>query len=220
MPAAPAEACVESTGAYTYYPGGYLEPVITSISPSTGPNDASTRVTVFGRNFALPMQVFVGGVEAAVVEIRASQIIFITPQATGPNSSLAGQTVDVVVRNPYTGKDTTSPVQFRYYACPSINTVVPLTTPWNQSTVVTIAGQAFEEPVEVTFEAERHPVPADRHFGLVLPHHRRHAGHRPGAWRRRGLPERGRSAPGPLPVRSPARNWRALRTRSPTASTR
>jgi hypothetical protein len=149
----PAEACVESAGAYTYYPGGYLEPVITSISPSTGPNDASTRVTIFGRNFALPMQVFVGGVEAAVVEIRASQIIFLTPQATGPNSSLAGQTVDVVVRNPYTGKDTTSPVQFRYYACPTINTVIPLTAPWNQSTVVTIAGQAFEEPVEVTYEA-------------------------------------------------------------------
>lgn len=149
----PAEACVESAGAYTYYPGGYLEPVITSISPSTGPNDSSTRVTIFGRNFALPMQVFVGGVEAAVVEIRASQIIFLTPQATGPNSSLAGQTVDVVVRNPYSGKDTTSPVQFRYYACPTINTVVPLTAPWNQSTVVTITGQAFEEPVEVTYEA-------------------------------------------------------------------
>ncbi|MBK8595748.1 MAG: IPT/TIG domain-containing protein [Holophagales bacterium] len=149
----PAEACVESTGAYTYYPGGYLEPVITSISPSTGPNDSSTRVTVFGRNFALPMQVFVGGVEAVVVEIRASQIIFLTPQATGPNNFLAGQTVDVAVRNPYTGRDTTSPVQFRYYACPTINTVVPVIAPWNQSTVVTIAGQAFEEPVEVTFES-------------------------------------------------------------------
>ncbi len=150
----PAEACVESTGAYTYYPGGYLEPVITSISPSTGPNDSSTRVTVFGRNFALPMQVFVGGVEAAVVEIRPSQIIFLTPQATGPNSSLAGQTVDVAVRNPYTGRDTTSPIRFRYYACPTINTVVPVITPWNQSTVVTITGQAFEEPVEVTFESD------------------------------------------------------------------
>ncbi len=148
----PNEACLDSIGAYTYYPGGYLEPVITSISPSTGPNDASTRVTVFGKNFALPMQVFVGGVEAAVVEIRASEIIFITPMATGPNSLLAGRSVDVVVRNPYTGRDTTSPIQFRYYACPTINTVVPLSAPWNQSTVVTIAGQAFEEPVEVTFE--------------------------------------------------------------------
>ncbi len=149
----PREACVEAVNAYTYYPGGFLEPVITSISPSSGPNDASTRVTIFGRNFKLPMQVFVGGVEAAVVEIKASQIIFLTPLATGPNSSLAGQTVDVVVRDPYAGKEFTSPVQFRYYSCPTINTVIPLTAPWNQSTVVTIAGQNFEEPVEVTFES-------------------------------------------------------------------
>jgi hypothetical protein len=147
----PREACVQSTGAYTYYPGGFLEPVITSISPSAGPNDAATRVTMFGRNFKLPMQVFVGGVEAAVVEIKASQIIFLTPVATGPNSALAGQTVDVVVRDPYAGKDYTSPVRFRYYSCPTLNTVVPSSTLWNVSTVVTITGQNFEEPVEVTY---------------------------------------------------------------------
>lgn len=149
----PREACVQAVKAYTYFPGGFLEPVITSISPSAGPNDASTRVTIFGRNFKLPMQVFVGGVEASVVEIKASQIIFLTPLATGPNSALAGQTVDVVVRDPYAGKEYTSPVPFRYYSCPTLNSVVPSSAPWNQSTVVTIAGQGFEEPVEVAFES-------------------------------------------------------------------
>ncbi len=149
----PREACVEALKAYTYFPGGFLEPVITSISPSAGPNDASTRVTVFGRNFKLPMQVFVGGVEASVVDIKASQIIFLTPLATGPNSALAGQTVDVVVRDPYAGKEYTSPVPFRYYSCPTLNSVVPSSVPWNQSSVVTIAGQSFEEPVELTFES-------------------------------------------------------------------
>ena len=149
----PKEACVQAASAYTYYPGGYLEPAITSISPSSGPNDASTRVTMFGRNFKLPMQVFVGGVEASVVEIKASQIIFLTPIATGPNSFLAGQTVDVVVHDPYTGKEYTSPVRFRYYSCPSVNSVVPSSAPWNQSTVVTIAGQAFEEPIEASWTA-------------------------------------------------------------------
>lgn len=149
----PREACVEALKAYTYFPGGYLEPVVTSISPSAGPNDASTRVTIFGRNFKLPMQVFVGGVEASVVDIKASQIIFLTPLATGPNSSLAGRTVDVVVRDPYAGKEYTSPVPFRYYSCPTLNSVVPASAPWNQATVVTIAGQSFEEPVEITFES-------------------------------------------------------------------
>jgi hypothetical protein len=147
----PKEACVQANGAYTYYPGGFLEPVITSISPSAGPNDVATRVTMFGRNFKLPMQVFVGGVEAAVVEIKASQIIFLTPIATGPNSALAGQTVPVVVRDPYAGKEYTSPISFRYYSCPSLNSVVPASAPWNQATVVTLAGQNFEEPVEITF---------------------------------------------------------------------
>ena len=153
----PREACVKAVGAYTYYPGGFLEPVITSISPSAGPNDASTRVTVFGRNFKLPAQVFVRSedaqVEATVVEIKANQIIFLTPIAAGPNSVLAGKTVDVVVRDTYTGKEYVSPVQFRYYACPSVNSVVPAIAPWNQSTVVTIAGQSFEEPVEITFSS-------------------------------------------------------------------
>ena len=150
----PREACIEVTKAYTYYPGGSLVPVITSMSPSSGPNDVSTRVTLFGRNFKLPMQVFVGGVEAAVVDIRASEIVFLTPVATGPNSGLAGRSWDVTVRDPYAtdpDSDITSPVQFRYYACPTVNTVVPASAPWNQATVVTVTGQSFEEPVEVTF---------------------------------------------------------------------
>ncbi len=84
----------------------------------------------------------------------------------------------MVVRNPYTGKDTTSPIQFRYYACPSINTVVPLIAPWNQTTVVTITGQAFEEPVEITFEAD----------GIQLrPTVTSVSSSRPGSWQRRGM---------------------------------
>ena len=148
---------------------------------------------MFGRNFKLPMQVFVGGVEAAVVEIKASQIIFLTPMATGPNSALAGQTVDVVVRDPYAGKEYTSPIRFRYYSCPTLNTVVPSSAPWNVSTVVTIAGQNFEEPVEITFTpsgpAGLRPPP-DRHVRVLLPHHDRHAGHRPGARRGRLVQQR------------------------------
>lgn len=158
----PKEACVQANGAYTYYPGSYLEPVITSISPVAGPNDVSTRVTMFGRNFKLPAQVFVRGgsatVEAAVVEVRANEIIFLTPAATGPNSALAGTTAEVVVRDTYTGKEYISPVPFRYYSCPSVNSVIPAAAPWNQATTVTIAGQNFEEPVEVTFNAGSYTI--------------------------------------------------------------
>ena len=154
----PKEACVEAKSAFTYYPGGFLEPVITSMSPVTGPNDVSTRVTLFGRNFKLPAQVFVGGVEAAVVEIRANEIIFLTPAATGPNSALANTNAPVVVRDTYTGKTYTSPVSFKYYGCPSVNAVVPAAAPWNQATTITVAGQNFEEPIEATWQSSGGPV--------------------------------------------------------------
>ena len=143
----PKEACLTVTSAFTYYPGGGLAPVITSLSPSTGPNDASTRVTIFGRNFRLPSQVFVGGVEATVVSIAANQIIFMTPTATGPNAALANGPRDVTVRDTYSGQNSNA-LPFTYYSCPTAGTASPAVVPWYQPTLVTITGNAFEEPVE------------------------------------------------------------------------
>jgi IPT/TIG domain len=145
------EACATVAKAYTYYPGSFLDLYITSMSPSTGPNDASTRVTIFGKNFRFPSQVFVGVAEATVVSITASQIVFMTPTATGARAFLAGTSAPVTVRDTYSGKTVTSPVNFQYYACPTVGTAAPATAAWNVSTPVTISGQAFEEPVEAVF---------------------------------------------------------------------
>lgn len=145
------EACATVAKAYTYFPGSFQDLYITSLSPSTGPNDASTRVTIFGKNFRFPSQVFVGVAEATVVSINAGQIVFMTPTATGANSAMAGTTQQVLVRDTYSGKTVTSPVSFRYYACPTAGTAAPATAAWNVSTPVTISGHAFEEPVEAVF---------------------------------------------------------------------
>ena len=145
------EACVTSTKGYTYFPGRYQDIFITSLSPSTGPNDASTRVTIFGKNFRFPSQVFVGVAEATVVSISSTQIVFLTPTATGANAAMAGTTQQVSVRDTYSGKTVASPVAFRYYACPTAGTAAPATAAWNVSTPVTISGHAFEEPVEAVF---------------------------------------------------------------------
>lgn len=132
----------------TQNPGS--DPVIFSISPSAGPRDTSTRVTIFGQNFAFPSQVFFGTAEAAVVSIKATEIVVLSPQATGANSGLVGP-VDVLVRNPATGLTATSPVQFTYYACPTgILGISPATVPFDQTTKVAITGNGFEEPLEVT----------------------------------------------------------------------
>ena len=146
------EACIAAAKGYTYFPGSYAEAYITSMSPSTGPNDASTRVTIFGKNFRFPSQVFVGVAEATVVSISSTQIVFMSPTATGANAALAGTTQQVQVRDTYSGKTFVSPVNFRYYACPTTGTAAPATAAWNVSTPVTISGHAFEEPVEAVYQ--------------------------------------------------------------------
>jgi hypothetical protein len=106
-----------------------LTPVIFSISPVTGPNDATTRVTIFGSGFQFPIQVFLidtpcgGVVEAEVADITLTTIVFKTPLANGPNACLAGALAGIQITNPQTNKTATSPVPFQYF------TVVPTPAP-------------------------------------------------------------------------------------------
>ena len=67
-----------------------LDPSISSVSPSTGPNNLSTRVTMLGTNFQFPVQVFMTTatcgaqhVEASVISVAPSQIVFNTPIPVG-----------------------------------------------------------------------------------------------------------------------------------------
>ena len=46
-----------------------LTPVIHSLSPTSGPINGGTRVTLFGEGFQAPVQVFFGSAEANVVEV-------------------------------------------------------------------------------------------------------------------------------------------------------
>ncbi len=100
-------------------------PKINSVSPRTGPNDAFTRVTIFGSGFQFPMQVFLTGgacgeqrVEAEVSEITLTTIVFKTPVAVGANVCLSNQLVDIEILNPTTGQKASCPACFKYYACP------------------------------------------------------------------------------------------------------
>ena len=131
-------------------------PAITSSSPKTGANDASTRVTVFGSGFQFPMQVFLTGgacggqlVEAAVSDITLNTIVFKTPVAVGANVCLSSQLVDIVITNPQTGKTASCPACFKYYACPTITSAGPTFTNYNVTTQVVITGHNFEEPATV-----------------------------------------------------------------------
>lgn len=151
----PKQACVTSAGGFTFTRLA-LEPQIFSTSPKVGPNDASTRVTIFGRGFQFPMQVFLTGgncgsirIEAQVVSIREDQIVFQTPIARNGNVCLANQLVDIEIVNPQTNKRATCVQCFKYYDCPTISGFEPTFGDYRGGTTVVISGSNFEENVHI-----------------------------------------------------------------------
>ena len=151
------QRCYRVAGGFVYTAQA-LDPSFYSVSPRTGPNDQATRTTAFGANFQFPMQVFMTGgncgaqrVEAPVISVLPSQIVFNTPIAVGGNACLAGQLVDVVILNPATGKTANCPGCFKYYACPTAGVASPSVGSATQSTTVVITGNNFAEPVVANY---------------------------------------------------------------------
>ncbi len=153
------QRCFRVGGAFIYTAKA-LQPAIYSISPVVGPNDLTTRTTIFGTNFQFPMQVFlIGGlpgctrVEVSAITVAPTQIVFNMPSAVGAYSCFAGQTVGISVANPATGKTATSPFSFTYYACPNIGNASPSIGSAVATTTVVITGHNFAESVIANFRA-------------------------------------------------------------------
>jgi len=153
------QRCYRLSGAFIYTAQA-LTPSFYSLSPRTGPNDQATRTTAFGANFQFPMQVFMTGgtpgcgaqrVEAAVISVASTQIVFNTPVAVGGNACLANQLVDVIVLNPATGKTATCAACFKYYSCPTVGGASPSVASATQTTTVVVTGNNFAEPVVANF---------------------------------------------------------------------
>jgi hypothetical protein len=152
----PVQRCARVVSGFVYTALA-LDPVIYSVSPRTGPNDATTRVSIFGTGFQFPMQVFLTGgancgaqlVEASVSDISLNTIVFKTPVAVGGNVCLSSQLVDIVIKNPSTGKTATCPACFKYYSCPTITSIGPGFGSYLGGTQVIITGHNFEEPATV-----------------------------------------------------------------------
>jgi hypothetical protein len=111
-------------------------PVVTSISPSSGPTSGGTTVTISGTNFAPGAQVTFGGTAATSVTVsNSSQIQTVTP------SHIAG-TVGVIVE--VNGQSSTSSVSFTYnLLTPTVSSVSPSSGPTAGGTNVTISGTNF-----------------------------------------------------------------------------
>ena len=156
----PTEARVTKTAAFTYVTTN-LTPVIRAISPTSGPIDGGTRVTIIGDAFEQPVQVFFGNAQAQVISVDFNQIIVIAPTARDTSANGSGTVtgaVDVKVLNVNSGKSVTSPTPFRYTPKMVITTINPTTGTALGGTDITIDGTGFNEPLTVDIGGVRATV--------------------------------------------------------------
>jgi hypothetical protein len=144
--------------------GGGIQPVITSVTPSSGSNDGGTRITINGSGFQSPVQVFFEGgsptisVEAPVESVTANRIIVLSPAARGFGQGLQNQSVDIRVKNINSGFEGRTTGGFRYGSNVLITAVGPTEVIYNQPEQVVIQGQGFDEPLTVGLAGVAAPV--------------------------------------------------------------
>lgn len=121
---------VTTTTAYTYL----ARPVITGVTPSSGPVSGGTTVTIRGTGFSGVTQVLFAGAPAASYVIRDGQTITaVTPaHSAGP--------ADVVVS---TGGGDAAPGAFTFVAAPIVTNLSPDAGPTAGGTTLTINGSGL-----------------------------------------------------------------------------
>ena len=125
---------------YTY---GDL-PVVTSLTPTTGPIAGGTVVTITGTGFTGATSVTFGGTAAAITAVAATTITVTTP------AHVAG-TVDVLVTTPTGTSANTVADNFIYTSGPTVTAISPKSGPVEGGTLVTITGSGFTGATSVTF---------------------------------------------------------------------
>ena len=125
--------------------GSAPAPTVSSVSPSSGPTNGGTAVTITGANFAAGATVTFGGTAATNVNVASSTSITATTPAN------AAGAVSVVVTNTG-GQSGTLTSGFTYTApAPTVSSVSPNSGSTNGGTAVTIAGSNFAAGATVTF---------------------------------------------------------------------
>ncbi len=120
-------------------------PVVTGISPSSGPTTGGTSVTITGNGFIGVTGVSFGGFAATSFTVTSSTSI----TAVAP-ANMAG-TVDVTVTGSYGTSATSSADQFTYVAVPVVSGVMTSSGPTTGGTSVSISGSGFTGATAVFF---------------------------------------------------------------------
>lgn len=147
-----------------------LTPVVSTVSPDSGPIDGGTRITIFGSGFQAPVQVSLapgtsGGAQGwtaiQVVSVRFDQIVAITPAARDVNPNGSGTLVgpvDLRVRNIFSNTEVVKAVAFQYKQKMQITSINPTLGSSLGGTDVRIDGIGFNDPVTVDFGVTRAQV--------------------------------------------------------------
>jgi len=117
-------------------------PIVTTVSPTSGPGNGGTVVQITGSNFQSGASVTFGTKPAQGVVVNGTnQIIAITPAA--PATEQQSLPVDVIIRNP-DGQSVTATGGFTYTAAPlSISAISPGSGSNDGGTIVSISGSGF-----------------------------------------------------------------------------
>ncbi len=111
-------------------------PVVTGVSPSSGPTSGGTQVTITGSGFIGATVVDFGTTQAAGFTVGSdTQITAVSPAGTG--------TVDVTVTVLDVSSVTSSQDQYTYLAAPTVTGVSPQDGPTSGGTQVTVSGSGF-----------------------------------------------------------------------------
>jgi hypothetical protein len=124
---------------YTYN----APPAVTGLTPSDGPEDGGTAVTIHGTGFSGATAVYFGSAPVAPDSVSASSITATSPAGTG--------TVDVTVVTPNGTSATTAADQYTYDAPPTVDAVSPDTGLEAGGDSVTITGSGFAGATAVDF---------------------------------------------------------------------
>jgi hypothetical protein len=116
-------------------------PIVTAVSPKTGPAAGSNTVTVLGSSLQNASQVLFGSVPASGVTVNAggTQLTAVAPAGAGPLPS----TVDITVVTPFGTSAHSTADQYEYLPAPVISSVSPTSGSAGGGATVTITGTGF-----------------------------------------------------------------------------
>jgi hypothetical protein len=123
--------------------------IITAISPTQGPPEGGTLVTIYGQGFDEPVAVSIGGQGQQVVSVSGSQIVIRTVPIVVQTCANGGGAVSVT--NIETGESAVGPAFSFLVSRPTISSASPGSGSQSGGTSVTINGSNFSAPVLVEF---------------------------------------------------------------------